>query len=379
MFERVGRLAARHFVWVIVVWLAIGGILKAVAPPLQDVLTFDSTAFLHEDAPSLKAEETVERRFGAEFADGAAIVLERGPRLTQGDLAYLDRLEAWLRGPSAPAEVKETRSVRTDPDLERFLSAVDGAATILIVQFTTPPFEPPTTRAIQAIRAHIAETAPGGLTIHVTGEAGVGADQDASIRESVERTTLITLALVILILLWVYRSPVTVLVPLMTIAIALTVAQGTIALLAGAGMKVSSLVETFMVVIIFGAGTDYCLFVISRFREDVARTREYRRTLVATLAVVGGVIASSAGTVIVGFVSQGSARFGMFRTTGPAMAIAVLITLAAGLTLTPALMRAFGRQLFWPAHPERPAAWKAPAVTEVRAEPRRRRPLEAAR
>jgi hypothetical protein len=71
---------------------------------------------------------------------------------------------------------------------------------------------------------------------------------------------------------------------------------------------------------------------------------------------VGAVIASSGATVIVGFVSQGVAKFGMFRTVGPAMAAAVVVTLVAGLTLTPALMRAFGKNLFWPAHPERLAA-----------------------
>jgi RND superfamily putative drug exporter len=192
--------------------------------------------------------------------------------------------------------------------------------------------------------------------VNVTGNAGVAADQAEAIDNSIKRTTAITLGLVLLILLYVYRSPVTPIVPLITIGMAFTVASGIIALLAQAGMKTSSLVENFMVVIVFGAGTDYCLFIISRFREDVAHSHEYRRTLVGTVAIVGAVIASSAATVIVGFSAQGVARFGMFRTTGPAMAIAVIVTLAAGLTLTPALMRAFGRSLFWPAHPENLAA-----------------------
>jgi RND superfamily putative drug exporter len=246
--------------------------------------------------------------------------------------------------------------VRSRPELESILTSTDGSGTILITQFSTPPFEPPTNDAVVEIRKHIDATKPPGLAVHVTGNAGVAADQSNSIQESIERTTIITLALVVLILLWVYRSPVTVLVPLMTIGIAFTVSQGVVALLAQQGMKVSSLVENFMVVIIFGAGTDYCLFIISRFREEVGRTHEYRRTLVMTIAVVGGVIASSGATVIVGFVSQGVAKFGMFRTVGPAMAAAVVVTLGAGLTLTPALMRAFGRNLFWPAHPERLAA-----------------------
>lgn len=379
MFERLGRAAARHFIWIILAWVAVATLLRMVAPPLQEVLTFDSTAFLNEGAPSLIGEEALERRFGEELGDTAAIVLERAGGLTPADFAYLGKLEAWLRSPEAPDVVQGTRSIASDPDLRRFLLAPDGAATILVVAFTTPPFEPPTTEAVLAIRAHVAETRPAGLGVFVTGEAGVGADQDNTIRESVERTTAMTLILVILILLWVYRSPVTPIVPLITIGFAFLVSQGAIALLAEAGMKVSSLVETFMVVIIFGAGTDYVLFIVSRFREEVSRTHEYRKTLVASMAIVGAVIASSASTVIVGFIAQGSARFGMFRTTGPAMAIAVLVTLLAGLTLTPALMRAFGRSLFWPAHPER--FTEVPAeiadVSSVRGEPRRRpgRPL----
>lgn len=358
MFERLGRLAVRHFVGVIAVWVGLAGVLVALAPALEEVLTFDSTAFLSEDAQSIRAVETLEREWeGEEFGDAAAIVLERREgRLRQSDWAYLASLEAWLRGPEAPAVVAGTSSARTRPELERFLSSRDGGATILVVNMETPPFEPPTNRAVRTIRAHVGRTRPPDLGVFVTGEAGVGADEDAAINESVHRTTLITLVLVILILLWIYRSPVTPLVPLATIGLSFLVAQGVIALLADAGMKVSSLVQTFMVVVIFGAGTDYCLFMISRFREDVGRSHEYRRTLVATFGVVGAVVASSAGTVVVGFLAQGAARFGMFRTVGPAMAIAVGVTLAAGVTLTPALMRAFGRTLYWPAHPERLAA-----------------------
>ena len=353
MFDRLGRLARDRFIWVIVGWIVIAGIVRAVAPQLADVATYDETAFLTADAESVRAAQALHELWPEdEFGNSAAIVISREAKLTDSDFAYLDGLEAWLRSDEAPAPVRGTQSVRTRPEVKDVLSSGDGTTTILIVQFSTPPFEPPTNDAIVAIREHIRSDRPEGLAVHVTGNAGVAADQANTIAESVDRTTLITLILVVAILLWVYRSPVTVIVPLITIGIALAVSQGVVALLADAGMKVSSLVETFMVVIIFGAGTDYCLFVISRFREEVGRTREYRATLVATVAVVAGVIASSAGTVIVGFTAQGVAKFGMFRTVGPAMAVAVLITLVAGLTLTPALMRAFGRKLFWPAHPE---------------------------
>lgn len=354
MFKRLGDFAARRFIWVMVGWLALAAVLMAVAPKLRDVLTFDVSAFLTEDAQSIRAVEVLAETWpDDDVGDSAAAVLSRPTGLRPTDLDYLGSLESWLRSSEAPRVVRGTQSARSRPELAGILTSRDSTTTIALVLFSTPPFEPPTNEAVEDIRAHVARTRPDGLRVFISGNAGVAADQSASINTSVERTTGITLALVILILLWVYRSPVTPVVPLATIGLALVVSQGIVALLAERGMKVSSLVETFMVVIIFGAGTDYCLFIISRFREDVARAHEYRRTLVATLAVVGAVIASSASTVIVGFTAQGIAKFGMFRTTGPAMAIAVGVTLLAGMTLTPALMRAFGRSLFWPAHPER--------------------------
>jgi RND superfamily putative drug exporter len=354
VFDRLGRLAARRFVWVILAWIVAAGVVHTVAPKLRDVATYDSTAFLTADAESIRAVDLLATNWpNDEFGNSAAIVITRGGGLRPSDLTYIDSLESWLRSPAAPRVVRGTQSPRTRPELKDVLVSKDGTTTILLVQFKTPPFQPPTNEAVVAIRKHVQETTPSGLAVHVTGNAGVAADQSNTIQTSISRTTAITLVLVVLILLWVYRSPVTLGVPLLTIGISFVVAQGLVALLAQAGMKVSSLVETFMIVIIFGAGTDYCLFIISRFREEVGRSREYRSTLVTTVAVVGAVIASSAGAVIVGFTAQGVAKFGMFRTVGPAMAVAVFVTLLAGLTLTPALMRAFGRNLFWPAHPER--------------------------
>jgi putative drug exporter of the RND superfamily len=357
VFERLGELVTKRFVWVIVAWVAVAGIVHTVAPSLRDVATYDETAFLTADAESIRAVDVLATNWPEdEFGNSAAIVVIRDTGLRPSDFGYVDSLESWLRSGDAPKVVRGTQSVRTRPELKDVLNAKDGTTTILLVQFNTPPFEPPTNDAVVAIRHHIAGTMPDGLAVHVTGNAGVAADQSNTIQESISRTTLITLVLVVLILMWVYRSPVTLAVPLLTIGVAFVVAQGLVALLAQAGMKVSSLVETFMVVIIFGAGTDYCLFIISRFREEVGRSHEYRRTLWTTVAVVGAVIASSAGTVIVGFTAQGVAKFGMFRTVGPAMAVAVAVTLIAGLTLTPALIRAFGTRLFWPAHPEDLAA-----------------------
>ncbi len=111
-------------------------------------------------------------------------------------------------------------------------------------------------------------------------------------------------------------------------------------------------------VLVFGVGTDYTIFLVSRYREELARTPDGGRSAASraaaaerTVARIGAVIAASAATVIVGLVSLAAARFGLVQTIGPAMALAIAVTLAAGLSLAPALLVVFGPALFWPRHP----------------------------
>jgi RND superfamily putative drug exporter len=120
-----------------------------------------------------------------------------------------------------------------------------------------------------------------------------------------------------------------------------------VGLLAQAGAQFSTLTQAYLVVVIFGIGTDYCLFLVSRFREEL-RQKERQEAQTSAIKHIAPVIAASALTVIVAFLSLGISRFGMNKTTGYALAIGVAITLAAGLTLVPALMSLFGKYLFWP-------------------------------
>ena len=122
----------------------------------------------------------------------------------------------------------------------------------------------------------------------------------------------------------------------MTIGAAFLVSRGLLGFLAQGGWKLSSVLDSFIVVLVFGVGTDYTIFMISRFREELARN-DRADAVKVTISRISAVIAASAATVIVGLASMVVARFGMIQTTGPALAIAVFVTLLAGLTLTPSL------------------------------------------
>ena len=190
---------------------------------------------------------------------------------------------------------------------------------------------------------------PAGLQGNVTGQAGIGADYLDAAMEATDRTTVVTVVLVVVILLIIYRAPLAALAPLLTIGIAWVVARGVLGWLAQAGWQVSSVLDTFMVVLVFGVGTDYSIFLISRVREELAHD-EWAGATRRAVGRIGGVITASAATVIVGLSSMAVARFGMIRSVGPALAVAIGVTVLAGLTLTPAYLGLFGRFLFWPFH-----------------------------
>ena len=115
---------------------------------------------------------------------------------------------------------------------------------------------------------------PAGLELAVTGSAVVGHDINTAANESISNTTWATVILVIVILLVVYRSPLLAMVPLVTIALSVLVSFWTIALLTtipGFGFQVINITRVFVVVVLFGAGTDYCLFLIARYSEELGR------------------------------------------------------------------------------------------------------------
>ncbi len=364
MFDWIGRLVVRAPLVVIAAWIAAAAICLLLAPPLSRVGSADETSFLPADVESVQA-----RRIGAEAfpkdaaAATATLVFFREGGLTAEDAAYRDAFAAWLTDAATPAAVRThvlgVMTAVTDPVRAPEMRSVDGTTELASVRLDVVSFQQGANEAVSGIRRHAAATAPAGLAVHVTGSAGIGADYVASILEGTDRTTIVTIVLVVLILLAIYRAPLAAMVPLLTIGAAFLISRGLLGWVAESGVKVSTLIESFVVVLVFGVGTDYTIFLISRYREELARTPDGGRSDASravaaerTVARIGAVIAASAATVIVGLVSLAVARFGLVQTIGPAMALAIAVTLAAGLTLAPALLVVFGRSLFWPRHPK---------------------------
>ena len=354
MFARLASGVIRFRWAVVAAWVIAAVLFAAFAPALKDVGSADESSFLPREAESMEARAVLARAFPDEAAPGSAtVVFSRDGGLTDADRAYIDALPGWAKAES-PEElrgvVRNVVTLSQKPHLAVMMESADGSTQVATVNLEVAAFQEGATLAVDALRAHFAATAPAGLAVHVTGSAGIGADYLRSIVEGTDRTTIVTILLVLVVLLIIYRAPLAALVPLLTIGAAFLVSRGMLGVLAASGWKISTLLDSFVVVLVFGVGTDYTIFLISRFREELSKadrpTAAWR-----TVTRIGAVIAASAATVIVGLSSMAIASFGMIQSTGPALAITIAITLVAGLTLTPALLVIFGKPLFWPRHP----------------------------
>jgi RND superfamily putative drug exporter len=198
----------------------------------------------------------------------------------------------------------------------------------------------------------IAKADAGGLQVYVTGPAGSFADF-AEVFSGFDATLLyITAAIVIVILLITYRSPVLWLLPLTTVFVALTVAQAVIYLLAkNAGLTVNGQSAFILTVLVFGAGTDYALLLTARYREELRRHADRHQAMATALGRAAPAIVASGATVILSLLCLLVAELASTRSLGPVMAVGIAVGLLAMLTLLPALLVIVGRWVFWPRRP----------------------------
>ncbi|MEL6107931.1 MAG: MMPL family transporter [Planctomycetota bacterium] len=211
---------------------------------------------------------------------------------------------------------------------------------------------------LQYSAARLESTRTGdGLRLEVTGSAAIGGETLMAARDAIRYTEWITAIMILVILILVYRAPLLVAVPMISIGVAVVVSTGLVAILTDLSvrgiapwldMRVFTTSRIFIVVILFGAGTDYCLFLISRLREE-ARKSDWPEACNRALSGVTSALLGSALTTVFGLATLWFAEFGKYHYTGPIIAICLLIGLLVCLSLTPALLRAIGPRVFWPA------------------------------
>jgi RND superfamily putative drug exporter len=210
----------------------------------------------------------------------------------------------------------------------------------------------------------------GGLKVKITGGAGFSADA-IEVFENLNGTLLLAaVSLVIFLLIVIYRSPMFFFIPLAAVLFAETLSRSIGYGVSELGVTINGQSSSIMSVLVLGAGTDYALLLVSRYREELHHTEDKHEAMRTALASAGPAIFASAATVIAALLCLLIAKVNGTAGLGPIAAIGIACAALSGLTLLPALLTIFGRRAFWPFVPHTPET--APSLEEISAGGRRR-------
>jgi len=378
----------RHFVlrsWPVVLafWIALAAaghgihkgwinrFLPIVIRPWTEVLTEGEFAFLPPNAPSQQAERLFREAFPNDLlASSIVVVVRRESRaLNEADQKYISTVlvpqlaelkerseERAARDPRSPV-ISRIRDY-TDKRIGNLLVSRDGMASLVIIDVSTEFLDDHNRTLIGEIEEIIHPAAaarrseiPAGLNLALSGSATVGRDMNQAVADSARNTERWTIGLVFLLLLGIYRAPLLAVIPLLSVFVAVEVSLGLIIVLAqipGTGIEPFHGLRTYITVVTYGAGVDYCLFLIARYKEELDRRNSCEEALAETLRRVGAAIVASAATVACGIFMMYFAQFGKFQQAGLGIAMSLAIMLVVGLTFTPAVLLLVGTHAFWP-------------------------------
>lgn len=337
---------------VLAAWLTAALLSLFALPDLQTILRHSEQRFLPDEANSVQATNLLhDIDPDNRSLSGAVLVFSRDEGLRESDNDWLNRTLREIDSRKAELNVAGVVSSLTQPELAERLLSRDGTTRIALINLPSADFEDVTQATLGQLKSLLA-AAPEGSRALLTGSAPLSQDFQKSAESGLRRTELVTIGLVLAILLLLFRSPVTPILPLATIGISFAVSEGVLGAFAQWGVPVSHFTESFLIAVLFGAGTDYCILLIQRYKEELQAGRgaegDRVEALVRTMSGVGGTILYAASTVFAAFLLLGFAEFGLYRSA-VGVSLGVLITVAAALTLAPSLLLIFGPAAFWPA------------------------------
>ena len=341
----------------LITWILLVVIINIISPSLSDVTSNEQEEFLPADVESVKAINLQLDKYPTNSGLSAIVVFHATENFFSIDgnidIDNINQLKNFVYFFQDNEELKlidNILSVYDSPEAAASLISPDGSTMTVLINIGGNPADEDFQKTVDVI-AEKAEEFGGILKIEsgVTGPASIFTDAIRVFQSIDIQVTMVTVLLVLVILFIIYRSPGLALIPLILVGTSLILAQSLAALIAdNFDIAVNGQITAIMSVLLFGAGTDYVLFIISRYREELGKNQNRFLAMSETVKKVAPSIIGSASTTIVAMMLLIFALSGSFRTMGPMLALAVGVVLIAGITVIPVTIALMGKWAFWP-------------------------------
>jgi len=350
-----GKLTGPVTKWIVLVaWLALVAGAGTLSAKLIDVQNNEASSWLPGSAESTKVVDELSDTVNPNDIP-TLVVYHRSSGLTAPDLAAMDQQAQEI------AKIKGVTDAGVlSPNAGKALAAQgkpvppllsdDGEVGYLYLTFN---FGSNGWNAIPAAADEIRDIAEiDGVTVHLAGFGGQAADSAEAFEGLDTNLIFITLGVVIVILLLTYRSPILWLLPIICAGVSYTVSAGVVYLLAKyADLTVNGQSQAILTILVIGAGTDYALLLVARYREELRRHDNRHEAMAFALHRAAPAILASAATVVVSMLCLSFADLNSTAGLGPVLAVGIAVTFLVMVTLLPALLVIFGRWMFWPKRP----------------------------
>lgn len=351
--------------WIVIgIWIALTAILTFTLPSVGEK-EVNKTVDLPSDAPSMQADELVEKEFPNSSGVPALLTWHREGGLADEDLAAVQALNAELtKNPLPNQSFLPPIDQVPLPALKEFVSE-DGTTLVQTIFFAEDAGAEELKENLNEIQAIVKKQGIGNpfkedidsseLSIRATGPVGISVDATGLFKGADVTLLIGTVLLVLVLLLLIYRSPLLAIIPLIGVGFAYLVTSPILGFMADKGwITVDAQSISIMTVLLFGAGTDYCLFLISHYRTELRKTENKRKALMHAFTDSSGAIAMSGLTIVISLLTLLVAEYGAYTRFAVPFSLSIFIMGIAALTLVPAILAVFGRASFFPIIPRTP-------------------------
>lgn len=327
---------------VLAIWIVVTVLFALNQPNLNQIINQKGEATISDSEPSVIAAEML-NKMGTSKGESMLLVFNNENQLSDSDMRVIETGITELNNQRDQLQITNLIDPFTTPEARDQLLSDDQTTLIIPISFESG------TRDSKTVMNDF-ETATENMTVthYFTGSTAIGNDYVTNVAKGVEKSGIITIGFILIVLVLMFRSVVTPLVSLLTVGVAYLGSMGIIGLLVNQfNFPVTSFTQMFIILVLFGIGTDYHILLFNRFKEELSHGLSIDEAILKSFKTAGKTIFYSGLTVFMGFASLTFVQFPVYRSAN-AVAIGIGVLLVVMLTLTPLLMKFLGARLFWP-------------------------------